>query len=249
MFGFLIIKFHGRADVRDTGWCWGIQRKDEWGLWTEERVSQAPRQEILAGLPWWLRQWRICLQCGKPGFDPWVGKISWRRAWQPTPGFLPGGSHRQRSLVGYIVHRVIKNQTWLSDYSQHRGYRKKLSLAEALGVWRGRGEKSAGSVPCRVFVNLRAVRSCRESQHRWPYPSWEESDKKGPTSFQSGSTSPPPDGPEGGTQQPCAPVPRLYNEENAPASYLGEAPAVDQSGGNFAFNKKAREKSQDSSGF
>ena len=34
-------------------------------------------------------------------FDPWVGKIPWRRAWQPTPVFLPGGSHGQRSLAGY----------------------------------------------------------------------------------------------------------------------------------------------------
>ena len=34
------------------------------------------------------------------GFDPWVGKTSWR-TWQPTPVFLPGGSHGQRSLVGY----------------------------------------------------------------------------------------------------------------------------------------------------
>jgi len=34
----------------------------------------------------------ISLQCGKPGFDFWVGKIPWRRAWQPTPVFSPGGS-------------------------------------------------------------------------------------------------------------------------------------------------------------
>ena len=34
-------------------------------------------------------------------FNPWVGKIPWRRAWQPTPVFLPGGSQGQRSLVGY----------------------------------------------------------------------------------------------------------------------------------------------------
>ena len=34
-------------------------------------------------------------------FDPWIGKISWRRAWQPTPVFLPGKSHGQRSLAGY----------------------------------------------------------------------------------------------------------------------------------------------------
>ena len=35
------------------------------------------------------------------GFSPWVGKVPWRRAWQPTPVFLPGESHGQRSLVGY----------------------------------------------------------------------------------------------------------------------------------------------------
>ena len=34
-------------------------------------------------------------------FDPWVLKISWRRAWQPTPVFLPGKSHGHRSLVDY----------------------------------------------------------------------------------------------------------------------------------------------------
>ena len=42
----------------------------------------------------------ICLQCGRPRFDPWVGKILWRRKWQPTPILLPGKSHGQRSLVG-----------------------------------------------------------------------------------------------------------------------------------------------------
>ena len=34
-------------------------------------------------------------------FDSWVGKILWRREWQPTPVFLPGKVHRQRSLVGF----------------------------------------------------------------------------------------------------------------------------------------------------
>ena len=34
-------------------------------------------------------------------FDPWVGKIPWRWESQPSPVFLPGESHRQRSLVGY----------------------------------------------------------------------------------------------------------------------------------------------------
>ena len=35
------------------------------------------------------------------GFNPWVGKIPWRKARQPTPVFLPGECHGQRNLVGY----------------------------------------------------------------------------------------------------------------------------------------------------
>ena len=50
--------------------------------------------------PWWLRWQSVCPQCQKPRFDPWVGKIPWRRKWQPTPVFLPGKSHGQRSLEG-----------------------------------------------------------------------------------------------------------------------------------------------------
>ena len=36
-----------------------------------------------------------------PGSNPWIRKIPWKRKWQPTPVFLPGESHGQRSLVGY----------------------------------------------------------------------------------------------------------------------------------------------------
>ena len=49
----------------------------------------------------------------RPGFDLWVRKFPWRKEWQPTPVFLPGEFHGQRSLVGYIVHEVIKSQTRL----------------------------------------------------------------------------------------------------------------------------------------
>ena len=43
-------------------------------------------------LPWWLRWYRIILQCRRPRFNPWVEKFLWTRAWQPTPVFLPGES-------------------------------------------------------------------------------------------------------------------------------------------------------------
>ena len=51
------------------------------------------------------------LQCRRSRFNPWIGKISWRREWQPTPVFLPEKSDGQRSLVGYspLGHRVRHN--------------------------------------------------------------------------------------------------------------------------------------------
>ena len=42
-----------------------------------------------------------CRICKRFRFDSWVRKIPWSRAWQPTPVFLPGESHGQRSLEGY----------------------------------------------------------------------------------------------------------------------------------------------------
>ena len=53
------------------------------------------------GLPWWFKWLRVHLQCRRPRFSPWVGKITWRREWLPTPVFLPGEVHGQRSLAGY----------------------------------------------------------------------------------------------------------------------------------------------------
>ena len=42
-----------------------------------------------------------CRRYKRLGFNPWVGKILWRRKWQPTPVFLTEKSHGQMSLVGY----------------------------------------------------------------------------------------------------------------------------------------------------
>ena len=54
----------------------------------------------MIGLPWWLRLKNLpAMQ--RPRFDPWVGKIPWRREWLPTPVFLPREVHGQRSLAGY----------------------------------------------------------------------------------------------------------------------------------------------------
>ena len=44
---------------------------------------------------------RVCLQCRRPRFNPWVRKIPWRREWLPSTVFLPGEFHGQRSLESY----------------------------------------------------------------------------------------------------------------------------------------------------
>ena len=62
---------------------------------------------ILKGLPRWLSDKESTYQCRRCGFYPCVGKIPWRRKWQPTPGFLPGKSNGQRSQWG-TLHGVAK---------------------------------------------------------------------------------------------------------------------------------------------
>ena len=64
----------------------------------------------ILGLPLWLSWQRIHLQCGRPGFNPWVGKIPWRRERLPTPVFWPGEFHGL-SLWG---HKESDTTKWLS---------------------------------------------------------------------------------------------------------------------------------------
>ena len=61
------------------------------------------------------------LQCGRPGFDPWVGKIPWRRAWHPTPVFLPGESPRTEEphgLQSMRSQRATKHSTGKVKYTR-----------------------------------------------------------------------------------------------------------------------------------
>ena len=67
-----------------------------------------------------------CKRRKRHGFDPWVKNIPWRRAWHPTPVFLPGKVHGQKNLVGYspwdcrfrhdcsvLAHRVHHRKCWV----------------------------------------------------------------------------------------------------------------------------------------
>ena len=65
------------------------------------------------------REARPSLQCRRPGYDSWVGEIPWRRKCQPSPVFLPGESHGQRSLAGYSPwgHKELGTTEWLTHNS------------------------------------------------------------------------------------------------------------------------------------
>ena len=54
---------------------------------------QFRRNSSTSEFPWCLSWSRICLQCRRPGFDPWVGKIHWRRERLTIPVFWPGELH------------------------------------------------------------------------------------------------------------------------------------------------------------
>ena len=79
-------------------------------------------------------------RCKRSTFDPWVGKIPWRRAWQPTPVFLPEESRGQRSLWATQTwpffdpqtlcdQRVTKSWAWLKWLSTHTGIMPLIVIA------------------------------------------------------------------------------------------------------------------------
>ena len=74
-------------------------------------------------------------RCKGCRFNPWIGKIPWRRKWQPTPVFLPGEFHAQRSLVGYCPWGCKD-----SDTTEHMN-----TLLASLNLWSMvRGNRSDG---------------------------------------------------------------------------------------------------------
>ena len=101
---------------------------------TEKRVRLLGFRDFPIGFPWWLRWQRICLQCKRSGFHSSVRKIPWRREWLPTPIFLPGKFHGQRSLVGYSPwdHKNSNMTEWptLKEMQEMKAERKPLFLSK-----------------------------------------------------------------------------------------------------------------------
>ena len=80
------------------------------GNWLHDGCSKQD-----TGLPWGLSAKESVCQCRGVGFDPWIGKISWRREWQPTPRVLALGNPTNRGAWWATVHGVAKSRTGVSD--------------------------------------------------------------------------------------------------------------------------------------
>ena len=65
-------------------------------------------------------------------FDPWIGKIPWRRVWQPTPGFLPGESRGQRSLEGWSPWVCRIRHDWATCHAVLQGIFPTQALNQSL---------------------------------------------------------------------------------------------------------------------
>ena len=85
--------------------------------WVSSVINDSPKRWVLNHKKY-LYKVSSCFFGGRPGFNPWVGKILWRRKWQPTSVLLPGESPGQRSEHGRLQFMgVSKSQTRLSDFT------------------------------------------------------------------------------------------------------------------------------------
>ena len=116
-------------------------------------ITSTRKREHNSRLPRWRSGKESACQhrrCRRPWFDPWLGKIPWRRKWQPTPVFLPGES-RGRGDWWTTVHGVTESRTWLS--TKHTGIAVisvgfceqtvDLPMGWAKSMWGEDGEKAS----------------------------------------------------------------------------------------------------------
>ena len=95
----------------------------------------SPSLWLFPGFPGGSDSKESTLQCGRPRFNRWVGKIPWKKAWQPIPIFLPGESHEQRSLAA-TVHVVTMSWTPLKLLSMHAWlFLYHLGCTKIPGLW------------------------------------------------------------------------------------------------------------------
>ena len=120
-----------------------------WSVWRgaeKHTIKEGERRKlaILEVLILYIRlrqvtQWYQYRRCKRCGFDPCVGKIPWRRKWQPTPVFLPGESHGQRSLESYSPWGCKELDS--TERMCTHTHRPKIFLAHTWRLWFSGGQR------------------------------------------------------------------------------------------------------------
>ena len=108
----------GESQGRRTAW-WAAVYGVAQSRTRLTRLSSSSRYCGLPRLRWCEEPACQCRSCGRCGFDPWVRGIPWSRAWPPTPEFLPGESHGQRSRGLWSIGSQRAGTNW-SDLARTR---------------------------------------------------------------------------------------------------------------------------------
>ena len=101
-----------------------------------------------------------CRRCERCRFNSWVGKIPWRRKWQPIPVFLAGKFHEQRSLASYSSwgHKELDGTEWLNwtelHWSKENGQFMLKRPEHPIVVFRGGFSKAVwgGAAGCLISL-------------------------------------------------------------------------------------------------
>ena len=127
---------HNTVHVKQSPWCYlGAKSSQKFWFSDEEKSLRIvfnptmassllwPRKTSLThfqwrmGPPWGIRGKESTYKCRRWRFDSWIGKIPWRRKWQPTPVFLPGKSHSLWDWELDRAQRLNNTREWTLSYS------------------------------------------------------------------------------------------------------------------------------------
>ena len=114
-----------------------------------------------------------CRRHKRHKFNPWVGKIPWRRERQPTPVFLPGESHGQRSLAGYIQTMESKSDmTWETEHTHIGSKGLHLAISAQPKLWFKTEQYRSNVTQTKKWQSHISVKTHTANQKASKYLTW-----------------------------------------------------------------------------